>query len=208
MEEKFEGLQEEKRQRILSAAIEEFALNGYDKASTNTIVKNANVSKGLLFHYFESKKNLFLYLFDYCIDSLMDKYGIFNEVEAEDIFERLMRMSLRKMKGLQEEPLMSRLVVSAISNMPEALKDELTERYKTYYGNYLPKIFKNLDTSQFKKGIDSKKAVELVMICMDGLSSKYLQKYNKASVNELFDNIDEIMEDFNKYIDILKFGIY
>lgn len=205
---KFEVLPEEKKKRILDAAIEEFAVNGYDKASTNSIVKNANVSKGLLFHYFESKKNLFLYLFDYCITTLIDKYYLFKEIESEDIFERLMRISIRKMKVFQEEPLMSRLVFSAVSNMPESLIEDLTERYNSYYGNYLPKLFENIDTSKFKKEIDSQKAIELVMICMDGLSNKYLQKYNQISIDEIFNNIEEIMEDFNKYMDILKLGIY
>ena len=45
-----------KRQRILDAAIREFAEHGYDKASTNSIVKEAGIAKGLLFHYFGSKK--------------------------------------------------------------------------------------------------------------------------------------------------------
>ena len=202
---KFESLQEEKKQRILNAAIEEFAVNGYDKASTNSIVKKANISKGLLFHYFESKKKLFLYVFDYCITSLIEKYYSLKEGEAEDIFERFMRMSIRKMKIIKEEPLMNKLVFSALTNMPGALKQELSERYNNYISKY---FFENIDTSKFRKEIDSKKAIEVVMMCMEGLSSKYLQRYKDIPMEEVLENIDEAMEDFNKYLDILKFGIY
>ncbi|KZL90506.1 TetR/AcrR family transcriptional regulator [Clostridium magnum] len=72
MIDKFESLPQEKKKRILDACIEEFALNGYDKASTNSIVKKAGISKGLLFHYFGSKKTLFLYVFDYCANYLIE----------------------------------------------------------------------------------------------------------------------------------------
>lgn len=205
---KFESLQEEKKQRILNAAIEEFAVNGYDKASTNSIVKKANISKGLLFHYFESKKNLFLYIFDYCITNLIEKYYQAKELESEDIFERFMRMSVKKMKIIQEEPHMNKLVFSAFTNMPEELKQELSERYNNYISKYLHKIFENVDTSKFRKGIDPKKAIEVIIMCMDGLSSKYLQRYKDIPMEEILKNIDEAMEDFNKYLDILKFGIY
>lgn len=205
---KFESLQQEKKQRILNAAIEEFAVNGYDNASTNSIVKKANISKGLLFHYFESKKNLFLYIFDYCITNLIEKYYQAKELESEDIFERFMRMSVKKMKIIQEEPHMNKLVFSAFTNMPEKLKQELSERYNNYISKYLHKIFENVDTSKFRKGIDSKKAIEVIIMCMDGLSSKYIQRYKDIPMEEVLENIDEAMEDFNKYLDILKFGIY
>lgn len=205
---KFENLQEEKKKKILDVVIEEFAVKGYDKASTNSIVNKAGISKGILFHYFGNKKNLFLYTFDYCITNLIDKYYSLKEVESEDIFERFMRISIRKMKIIQEEPVMNKLVFSAISNMPESLKQELTERYNTYCSKYLPEFFEKIDTSKFRKEIDSQKAIELVMLCMDGLSNKYIQKYKNIPVDEVFNNIEEIMEDFNKYLEIFKFGIY
>jgi AcrR family transcriptional regulator len=206
--EKFESLQEEKKQRILNAAIEEFAVNGYDKASTNSIVKKAGISKGILFHYFKSKKNLFIYIFDYCIVSLMDKYYSLKESEPRDIFEKFMWISVRKIKVSSEEPLMTRLVFSAISNMPESLKPELTERYNNYNAKYMPQFFEDIDTSKFRKEIDSQKAIELIMMCMDGISNKYLQKYKDIDIDEIFSNMEEVMEDFNQYMKILKFAIY
>lgn len=206
--EKFESLQDEKKERILDTAIEEFATNGYDKASTNSIVKKAGISKGILFHYFGSKKNLFLYLFDYCISTLVDRYYLSKDSEPEDIFERFIRISIRKMKIVQEEPLMNELIFSAITNMPADLKNELTQRYTSYTSKYLGEVFENVDTSKFREEIDSEKAIELIIICMDGLSSKYIQKYKSISMKEILENIEEIMEDFNKYLDILKFGVY
>ena len=56
MEKIFKNIDIEKRDRIINSALEEFSKNRFEKASTNNIVKNANISKGLLFHYFANKK--------------------------------------------------------------------------------------------------------------------------------------------------------
>ncbi|WML34752.1 TetR/AcrR family transcriptional regulator [Clostridium sp. OS1-26] len=151
MIDRFESLPEEKKNRILDACIEEFALKGYDKASTNSIVKKADISKGILFHYFGNKKNLFLYVFDYCMDHLINRYYAVKKEEPKDIFERIMWISIIKIKITQEEPLKNRLVFSAISNMPESLKQEITERYNKYYVKHMPEFFGDIDTSKFKK---------------------------------------------------------
>lgn len=60
--EAFKKLSEEKQELILKVCIEEFAKNGYDHTSTDVLTSKAGISKGILFHYFKSKKNLYLYI--------------------------------------------------------------------------------------------------------------------------------------------------
>ena len=62
MDEILKNIDAEKRDRIINSAIDEFAMYPYEKASTNNIVKNAGISKGLLFHYFENKQELVQHL--------------------------------------------------------------------------------------------------------------------------------------------------
>lgn len=59
---KFEKLQPKKRQRIINAALYEFALYGEAKASSNRIVKCAGIGKGMLFYYFGNMEGVFRYL--------------------------------------------------------------------------------------------------------------------------------------------------
>lgn len=61
---KFNNLKPEKQKQIINTAIKELVRNGFEKASTNEIVKRANISKGSLFNYFNSKKDLYLYLIE------------------------------------------------------------------------------------------------------------------------------------------------
>ena len=59
----FLSINKEKQVRIINACLAEFAANGYDKASTNSIVMKANIS-GILFHYFSNKKRLYIFLYE------------------------------------------------------------------------------------------------------------------------------------------------
>ncbi|WP_443110722.1 TetR/AcrR family transcriptional regulator [Caloramator sp. mosi_1] len=58
----------------MKAAIEEFAKEGYKNASTNKIVETACISKGILFHYFKSKKGLYIETIKYAIPLLYDEF--------------------------------------------------------------------------------------------------------------------------------------
>lgn len=59
MTELFNRIPQQKRNRILEAAVNEFATYGYENANTNKIAKKAGISVGSLFQYFESKEDLY-----------------------------------------------------------------------------------------------------------------------------------------------------
>ncbi|GEM01866.1 regulatory protein, tetR family [Halolactibacillus halophilus] len=46
----FHNVEPDKQQRIIEAAMKHFAENGYKDASTNKIVKEAGIGKGMLFY--------------------------------------------------------------------------------------------------------------------------------------------------------------
>lgn len=97
----FMNLTEEKRQAIINAALREFSLNNYATASTNKIVSNANISKGILYHYFGSKKNLYLFLYDYTTTKFSEALNRQIDLAEPDIFKRyeqIMKIKIDLMK--------------------------------------------------------------------------------------------------------------
>ncbi|MGC4018669.1 MAG: TetR/AcrR family transcriptional regulator [Muricomes sp.] len=64
----FHALEEEKQTRIINAALVEFSVKGYKRASTNVIAEKAQIGKGMLFYYFGSKEELFHFLCEYTIE--------------------------------------------------------------------------------------------------------------------------------------------
>lgn len=58
----FMNLPEEKKEKIIQAAVNEFSSVHFDKASINQIVKEAGISRGSFYMYFEDIYDLALYI--------------------------------------------------------------------------------------------------------------------------------------------------
>jgi len=61
--ERFFHLSEDKRKRILKAARKEFIRVPFEEVSINQIIKNAEISRGSFYTYFEDKNDLLRYVF-------------------------------------------------------------------------------------------------------------------------------------------------
>ncbi|RZU14128.1 TetR family transcriptional regulator [Kribbella rubisoli] len=63
-------MRERSRERILAAALEVFAANGYEAASISDITTAAGVSRGLVSYYFATKEQLAAELLDRWLDGI------------------------------------------------------------------------------------------------------------------------------------------
>jgi AcrR family transcriptional regulator len=54
-----------KKERIIEAAARIFARNGYSNASVASIARQANIGKGTVYEYFDSKEDLFFAVFEW-----------------------------------------------------------------------------------------------------------------------------------------------
>ena len=70
MKQAFFNIPDSKRDAIISSCIMEFGIYGYEKSSTDRIIKNAGISKGGLYEYIASKEELFLYITDFAYKAL------------------------------------------------------------------------------------------------------------------------------------------
>lgn len=68
----FLNLESKKQQRIVEAAVDEFAGKGYARASMNVVVERAGISKGALFKYFQSKSGLFTFVYRMAFNQVKD----------------------------------------------------------------------------------------------------------------------------------------
>lgn len=85
---KFFDLKKEKQDRMINGALKVFALYGYAHASTDDIVREAGISKGLLFHYFESKIGVYRFVVDYCTRFLALELSTAKISDQLDFFEK------------------------------------------------------------------------------------------------------------------------
>ena len=84
----------------------EFARYGYEQASTNRIVQAAGIGKGMLFHYFKSKLDLFRYLVDYSLRYVRERYMVQVDWREPDL-SNVFRGRRIKMEAAVHDPICS-----------------------------------------------------------------------------------------------------
>jgi AcrR family transcriptional regulator len=91
----FEKISLEKQRKILESAVTEFAGKGFSEANINVIAKNAGISIGSMYNYFESKENLFLAVVDYGYKELENALSTVDLGKGDifDKFEMLIRIA-------------------------------------------------------------------------------------------------------------------
>lgn len=84
----FYNLPEEKRERLIDAAIDEFTIRSLREASITNIIKQAEIPRGSFYQYFEDLDDLFFYLIKrFVIDLSEQTLHIFEETEGD--FQRV-----------------------------------------------------------------------------------------------------------------------
>lgn len=208
MNERFEKIPAAEQQQILQAAFEEFADKGYRQASTNLIVKTAGIPKGTLFYFFGSKKNLFLYLIDIAIDNYVSFVNDDKSVIPNELFERLMHREQVKLRFAAAYPLQFRFFSKVFLDIPDAIKEEMTDRFKAYSAASAEDLSAGIDHSRFRDGIDEAQAIQMIHLLLEGIFARYAPLMKAAKGGEFDALIKKISAECRRYFEMIKSGIY
>lgn len=175
MNHKFFDVSKEKQDRIINAGLRVFALNGYGHASTDEIVRLAAISKGLLFHYFESKLGLYTFLYDYSTRFMMLEINGDKKENAADFFTVIRGMEAACLRALRKYPYMRRFLDSAMTEecaeAAEAIA-ETRENYREQFRN----IFSRIDCACFRSQTDPDRMIRAVFYTLRGLTEEYTRR--------------------------------
>src|SRR5262245_3856745 len=206
MTSKFLALEPARRAPILNAALKEFAHKGFDDASTNEIVKEAGISKGLLFHYFNTKKELFLFLFDYSLEILRTEYIELINTDEKDVFARYRHAALLKIDIIHKYPYVLDFIGIAAFIESEQVREELEVRKKALRTVGLARLFEDIDVSRFRPGVDVKRATNIIVWAIEGYEKAAQTKLKGLLLSQI--DYDEFLADFDAYIGVLKDCFY
>jgi len=154
MNEKFFNLPKEKQQAILDAGYRVFSQNSYGKSPMSEIAAEAGISKGLLFHYFRNKKELYLYLWDNCARVTIEAMEKFGSYGGEDLFESILRGVQAKVSIIRQSPHMAMFTLRAFYEKDPEVCSDVQESYHKYFNFKADKTLLNLDPNQFIPGLD------------------------------------------------------
>lgn len=201
----FKNLDSNKQKLIVDVAMKEFIDNGFDKSSTNQITKEANISKGSLFNYFNNKKGLYTYLIDYSIDVVETFYNQIDHSET-DLFKKLEITGIEKIKTQQKHPHVFDFLVSSLADESETIKDMVSTKVQDTQMKGMDILYENIDYSNFKTDINIQKAIEILTWTMFGFADKYIEQVGSFEDVENFGNT--MLNEWQEYAEILKKSFY
>jgi AcrR family transcriptional regulator len=161
----------ERKRQISQAALACFAENGYHQTTMDDIVKASGLSKGALYWYFESKKDLFLFLIDDLMAELNREWGAIAASESASPTEKI----LASMAYFQAEvdefiPLLGVLMEAwALSRHDEDVVRLTRGLYQPYQEVLVDVIEEGIASGEFQ--VTNPEATSLVIMAfLDGLA--------------------------------------
>jgi len=200
---KINSLDPEKQEKIIVAALKEFTANGYELASTNQIVEEAKISKGSLFYYFKTKKDLYKYLIEYSIDYVKEEFLNKIELSDTDLIEKYRKMSKQKLKAYTKNPHVFDFLGTLYLNREDIeLPEDLMENLVATRQRVLTNIFDNIDNSLFRDDISSEQVIKLIRWSIEGYQNELITEIQGKNLSEV--NFKPYWDEFDDFLDTLK----
>lgn len=181
--------------------MEEFAHHGYQKASTNRMVKKAGISKGTLFNYFKSKQQLFNYVIDYCIEFIETHFIDHLDINEPDFIKRYSKAAEKKLRLYTINPhvfnFIGTIFIKETLNIPSNLRSRLEEIQNTG----MAKLYQNIDTDLFRDVTDPDTIIKLIQWSIDGFQDELIADLKQRDFYK--DNLDQYWEKFYDFLELL-----
>lgn len=206
--EAFEKLSDDKKELILSAGMKEFSQKPYKEASTDSITKACGISKGLLFHYFGSKKEFYFF----CLERAMEKLTAQaqSKEESNDFYDILFSSMDQKFAlciHYYDEMHMVNMASRDAATEIAQQKAEMMQKYAIQIKmKSAETIRRALQTLNFKHDENLQMTVEGISLYINAVLNKYLIQY-QTTPDAFFQNRDAIKSEMKQYLDMMLFGI-
>jgi AcrR family transcriptional regulator len=194
-----------RKELVLEAALNEFTINDFEKASLNTIIKTAGISKGVFYYHFENKEALYLYLLKTCVDT---KWNYINEQTQKltvdfnkmDIFEKFMQQAEFGISFADQHP-----KYHSLARMFS--KEKNNPIYRTAI-NYLGLNTTDMISYMIKESIDRHELKSdfdeaFIIKVLSHLLIEFEQIFDVDGYNEK----DKVLTNLKNYVNFIKHGL-
>ncbi len=185
----------------MDSAIMEFSAKGYGASSVNAICSEKDISKGILYHYFDTKDDLFLACVRECFTLLTEFIRENMEtIEGSDQYQLEQYFNVR-MAFFEKYPVYQRIFCEAVITPPMHLGLQIQECRKEF-DRMNEQIWEQLLAPiELRPGITKGEAIEIFRQFQDFFHANYQRT---ESLGREFENHEESCK---RAADILLYGI-
>ncbi|MAZ68884.1 MAG: hypothetical protein CMG49_05910 [Candidatus Marinimicrobia bacterium] len=180
-----------KKNKILDAALQIFVKKGYADTRMDDIVKDSGVSKGAIYHYYSSKKDLFLDLInfweEFYFPNILDKK--YRNKKAAGKLREIAKDVILTFKD-KKYVFLAELEIWSLANQDEAVRYKTKKLYTNLIKLFSSIISEGIENKEFKK-INVNIAALSIMTSLQGVIWFSIFEESKLSAEEY---LTEVME--------------
>ncbi len=195
MNAKFFDLKKDKQDRMINAALKVFALNGYRHASTDDIVKEAGISKGLLFHYFGNKAGVYEFIYEYSVRYMLLELSTKVSRAESNLFEVMKQVELARADAMKGYPYMQQFLNNCEQeDVSEALM--IIEDRRELLESEYERIYSQILYTDYPAGVDGHKLQKIMDLTVKGLLT---EKFREGTFQP-----EMLYAEIAEYMDMMK----
>jgi TetR/AcrR family transcriptional regulator len=205
----FSHLPADKQERVLDAALAEFADQGYHQASLNRLVARAGIAKGSLYQYFPNKEGLFRHIFQLALKLVRQTLVEVKETTAhENLFKRLEKSLQAGVRFLKTHPRIYSLYLKIQFDRQTPFRQEFLAAVRRHAGEYFGSLISRArDRGELRPGISEPAARFL----LDAVFDRFLQAVAVPALDVTL-NLHQAPEEIihrriRELIDLLREGL-
>ncbi|MEG1291779.1 MAG: TetR/AcrR family transcriptional regulator, partial [Lachnospiraceae bacterium] len=192
------------KERIIDAAMEEFGANSYDMASLNNICNDNAISKGLVYHYYGNKDDLYLS----CVKVCFEKFTNFLAEESyhfSDIQCGMNQYFARRFLFFHNYPREGGLFFYTVLQPPKHLVQQLQELRKDFDAQCIFYYKEALKHITLREGIAEQEALEYFTVFQE-VFHEYFQR-NKETGADVSILMKAHEAQLSKTLNMMLYGI-
>jgi TetR/AcrR family transcriptional regulator len=169
----FRHLPPDKQERVLDAALAEFADQGYHQASLNRVVARAGIAKGSLYQYFPNKEGIFAYIFQYALKLVRRTLKtVKDETLEENFFVRLEKSLLAGVAFSREHPRIFNLYLKIQFDKHVPFREEFLAAVRRHATEYFASLVRRAQArGELRPGVPR----EATLFLLDAVFDRFLQ---------------------------------
>ena len=169
---KREEKNQQMRRRIMDSALSEFSRQGYGASSINAICASQDISKGIVYHYFKTKDDLFLSCVGECFDRLTEYLRAHVQLECGSTEARLETYFAARLAFFEEHPVYQRIFCEVVMTPPAHLKAGIQERTREFNALNLRILEQLLAPVALRSDITKSEVIETFQQFQDFINAK------------------------------------
>ena len=157
----------------MDSALAEFSRQGYGASSINAICSGQDISKGIVYHYFETKDDLYLACVKECFDLLTEHIRDSMDIKCGGVTDQLEKYFNIRMEFFNAHPVYRRIFCEAVVAPPAHLNSDIQTRREGFDTLNIQILERLLSQVPLRRSITMDEVIEIFRQFQDFINIRY-----------------------------------